>query len=298
MGGDGRAADHPGDFRPASTGWPAERAVIERGAIIGRELWVDAVQELSPDELRPTVEQHLMSLVRKELVRGAASSLPGHEAFTFRHSLIRDAAYRAMPKELRFDLHARFGAWLERTGAEAFAEIIGYHFEQSYRYRAELGLLDADAELTGWPSGRPTCSRGAGVALRPRRPRRLRPACSTGPSGSRTGDRLEPSDRARRSIQALGQLDQACGRGAGAGLRGRPPRGRPAGARGEPRARPARPPGARRPEFGVKEMRAAAEAALAIFEELGDELGGARVACGPRPSVDLTAAAGGSAPRR
>jgi hypothetical protein len=37
--------------------------------------------------------------VRKELVRPDTPQLPGDEAFRFRHLLIRDAAYDALPKE-------------------------------------------------------------------------------------------------------------------------------------------------------------------------------------------------------
>jgi hypothetical protein len=59
--------------------------------------------------------------------------------------LIRDAAYHAMPKEQRGDLHQRFAAWLEGTAGQRVAEyeeILGYHLEQAYRYRAELGPPD------------------------------------------------------------------------------------------------------------------------------------------------------------
>ena len=41
---------------------------------------------------------HLMGLVRKELVRPSPAVLPDDDAFRFRHLLIRDAAYEALPK--------------------------------------------------------------------------------------------------------------------------------------------------------------------------------------------------------
>ena len=125
---------------------PAERAVIERAALVGRAFGVEAVQELSADALRPSIEQHLSSLVRKELVRRAAPSRADRGTYRFRHSLIRDAAYRSLSKELRSELHERFADWLEREDGSPPPEIVGHHVEQAYRYRAELGLLDGHAE--------------------------------------------------------------------------------------------------------------------------------------------------------
>ena len=124
---------------------PSERAVIERASVVGREFWVGAVDALVPTELRGSIPGTLMTLVRKELVRRGRSSLPGEDAFRFRHILIRDAAYRTISKELRSRLHETFAGWLERKAGERSAEyeeILGYHLEQAYLYEAELGPLD------------------------------------------------------------------------------------------------------------------------------------------------------------
>ena len=51
---------------------------------------------------------HLRSLTRKELVTPERSSLPGEDAYRFRHLLIRDAAYDAIPKSARSGLHRAF----------------------------------------------------------------------------------------------------------------------------------------------------------------------------------------------
>ena len=65
------------------------------------------------------------------------SSFPGEDGFRFRHALIRDAAYAGIPKRTRADLHERFAGWLELHGGRD--ELLGYHLEQAYRYRDELG---------------------------------------------------------------------------------------------------------------------------------------------------------------
>lgn len=129
-----------------------ERSVIERGAVEGKIFHRSAVAELAPDDIRGSVPDQLRSLSRKELVQPDRSDFAGDAAFRFRHLLIRDAAYSAMPKEARADLHARFARWLTRMSADHIAEyeeILGYHLEQAYRYRAELGPIDAQTVAVG-----------------------------------------------------------------------------------------------------------------------------------------------------
>ncbi len=124
----------------------AERSVLERGAVEGEIFHRGAVQALAPDEIQVT--PRLAALVRKELIRPDKTQLAGEDGFRFRHLLIRDAAYDALPKATRAELHERFAAWLEQHGAELVEldEILGYHLEQACRYRAELGL-PTDGEL-------------------------------------------------------------------------------------------------------------------------------------------------------
>ena len=129
-----------------------ERAVIERGAVEGKVFHRSAVAELAPEDVRASVADQLRSLSRKELVRPDRSDFAGDEAFRFRHLLIRDAAYGAMPKEARAELHARFAHWLTRMSGDRvgeYGEILGYHLEQAYRYRLELGPLDDETRRLG-----------------------------------------------------------------------------------------------------------------------------------------------------
>jgi tetratricopeptide (TPR) repeat protein len=111
---------------------PEERAIIERASIIGREFPLQAVAAIAESD----VTGPLLSLVRKELLRPAAFE----DGFVFRHALIREAAYEAVPKALRAELHERHGRWLAaRGGADV---VIGFHLEQAFRTRADLGPAD------------------------------------------------------------------------------------------------------------------------------------------------------------
>ncbi len=120
---------------------PAERAALERGSVEGRVFHQSAVEALGNGEPQAP---RLLALVRKQLVRPDTPQFAGEEAFRFRHLLIRDAAYDALPKAVRADLHARFADWLEERGADLVEldEIIGHHLEQAARYKAELEQAD------------------------------------------------------------------------------------------------------------------------------------------------------------
>ena len=128
----------------------SERGVLERGAVEGRVFHRGAVQALAPEELQ--VAARLNSLVRKELVRPDKAQLAGEDAYRFRHLLIRDAAYDALPKAMRAELHERFAAWLKGHGKDLVEldEILGYHLEQAYLYRMQLGPADE----RGWKLAR------------------------------------------------------------------------------------------------------------------------------------------------
>ena len=94
---------------------PAERRVLERGAVEGEVFHRGAVQALTPEEAQVT--PRLAALVRRQLIRSDRTQFAGDDGFRFRHLLIRDAAYDALPKSVRADLHRRYAAWLEQHGA-------------------------------------------------------------------------------------------------------------------------------------------------------------------------------------
>lgn len=125
-----------------------ERVAAERASVIGKEFWRTALLEIG-GELAA-----LPGLVRKELIRPYRSALfPVEDAFRFRHQLIRDAAYDGMPKELRSELHERFGRWLETNRSE-YEEIVGYHFEQAFRLKEQLGPVDDELRALAGRAGR------------------------------------------------------------------------------------------------------------------------------------------------
>jgi DNA-binding SARP family transcriptional activator/tetratricopeptide (TPR) repeat protein len=105
---------------------PAERAVLERAAVVGREFTRAAVDALAPEEGRGSATA-LLALVRRRFVRPDGER-PAEDAFLFDHALIRDATYAAIAKAERARLHERLARWLDQRGE--LDEIVGYHLEQ------------------------------------------------------------------------------------------------------------------------------------------------------------------------
>jgi class 3 adenylate cyclase/tetratricopeptide (TPR) repeat protein len=121
---------------------PDERSVIGIASVMGQVFYTDALAELAAGG--GPITPAIAGLVRRQFVRPERSDLSATDAMAFRHLLIRDAAYAAVPKAERADLHERFVGWLVHRGGAAAEqdEILGYHLEQAHRYRAELGAQE------------------------------------------------------------------------------------------------------------------------------------------------------------
>jgi class 3 adenylate cyclase/tetratricopeptide (TPR) repeat protein len=116
----------------------AERAVVDRAAVEGRNFHHAAVAELLPPAERPRLDDALAALQRRELIRPAREELPGEAGYRFSHILVRDVAYGLLPKATRAELHEAYAGWLEPRAGGAHGELVGYHLEQAHRCHAEV----------------------------------------------------------------------------------------------------------------------------------------------------------------
>ena len=107
-----------------------ERAVLERGAVVGREFWRVRLLPFRPKASWPGEPPPDVARA-KGLVRRAPSDLPHEDALRFHHVLIRDVAYAGIPKSVRAELHERAADWLEKRADEP-NEVVGYHLEQAH----------------------------------------------------------------------------------------------------------------------------------------------------------------------
>jgi DNA-binding SARP family transcriptional activator/tetratricopeptide (TPR) repeat protein len=124
---------------------PAERVTLEFAAALGDRFPAAPLAQLVPPDLCATLTRHLEALVRKELLRPAHLMASG-EGYRFRHILVREAAYRRLPKMVRADLHERYADWLEQASSletsGGLAELLGYHLERAHAFRLQLEPAD------------------------------------------------------------------------------------------------------------------------------------------------------------
>ena len=141
---------------------PVELRVVESASVIGLEFSSGAVSVLVQDgPVRTSLDHPLDALCSKQLIRRAQPSVA--DDFHFSHILVRDTAYARLLKRTRARLHERFAAWLTdtfRSRLAEYEEILGYHLEQSFRYRSELGPIDDHGRQLGAEASRYLSSTG------------------------------------------------------------------------------------------------------------------------------------------
>ena len=114
---------------------PDERALLGAAAVEGKAFRREHVRALLRE---PSVDNTLAELVRKGLIERDG------DGYRFHHQLIRDAAYEALAKRTRADLHERLAAALEpRLAPGTGDELLGYHRERAVLLRRDLGETDA-----------------------------------------------------------------------------------------------------------------------------------------------------------
>ena len=123
-----------------------ERELLEHGSIEGQVFHSSAIRALVASADSVDIDSGLAKLVRKDLIRPHHAGVEG-DAFSFRHLLIRDAAYERLPKATRAELHERFVRWLQTRASEhaELDEIAGWHAEQAVQYARELRRDDDPA---------------------------------------------------------------------------------------------------------------------------------------------------------
>jgi tetratricopeptide (TPR) repeat protein len=126
------------------------KEVAQVGAAIGREFSHAILAAAFPDDA-PALDRALDELVRSELAYRRGT--PPDAVYTFKHALVRDAAYSSMPRARRLACHARIAAAIQRDEPDIVAaqpELVAYHCqeagdaEQAIGYWLSAGRLAND----------------------------------------------------------------------------------------------------------------------------------------------------------
>jgi class 3 adenylate cyclase len=123
---------------------PTERAVLQAAAVAGRAFRPTTLRATLAELDPATVEPALESLLARDLITPAESG-----SYTFRHILIRDVAYNALPRAERIRLHTAVARWLEDFAADRideFVELIAYHELQAVQL-AQQSTVAPDTPL-------------------------------------------------------------------------------------------------------------------------------------------------------
>jgi class 3 adenylate cyclase len=131
----------------------SERAAVLAGAVMGKVFWRGPVERVTGDA--GSLGDTLAALERRDLIkREAVSAIAGEQQYTFRHMLIRDAAYEMLPRARRQGLHAELARYLEQEApatGEAVAQMARHWREAGEGDRAVRYFIEAAEEAErGW----------------------------------------------------------------------------------------------------------------------------------------------------
>jgi tetratricopeptide (TPR) repeat protein len=114
---------------------PDEKQVVQAASVIGRAFWRGAVTHLVEGPLKKNVAANLQGVLSKDLViEWETSHFAGEREYAFKHGLIREVAYEALPKARRGLKHRQVAEWMEKAAgdrSDEYVELLAYHYEQA-----------------------------------------------------------------------------------------------------------------------------------------------------------------------
>ena len=253
---------------------PGERACAELAAVVGMEFWTSGMERMSGEDLA----EPLAGLARKLVVEAVRRRGAATDMMRFRHLLLRDAVYEAIPKARRAQLHEKVGDWMlelteERRGEAE--EIVGYHFEAAARYHAELLGGAADAERVAAKAAQHLMSAGNRAGARQDDPTAAQfYARVVALVAEEDSSRLEPLIALGTALVRGGEISRAAD--ALAELRRRAARGDDARTDAEVRILELSLRRLTDPVWWAENGRSGASELTGVFQGLGDDLGAAK----------------------
>jgi hypothetical protein len=127
---------------------PEARQVLRAASVFGQVFWSGAVTALLGRDAETTsiTRDWLAEVVRREVVtERRAGKFYGETEYTFRHALVRDAAYAMLTDADRELGHRLAAQWLERVG-EPEALVLAEHFERGGERTRAVGWWRRAAE--------------------------------------------------------------------------------------------------------------------------------------------------------
>lgn len=101
------------------------KSLIQLGATIGRQFAFEVLQDVLR-AVRDQLDAELQRLIDSELV--SQQGVPPWSTYSFRHALIRDAAYESLTHRTRRDYHSRLSTVLKERFPDTAPEVLAHHF--------------------------------------------------------------------------------------------------------------------------------------------------------------------------
>jgi tetratricopeptide (TPR) repeat protein len=134
---------------------PGARRALRAASVFGQQFWGGAVMALLGAQRASETSRWLLHLTEREvIVKRGRGKFPGEEEYTFRHALVREAAYAMLVGEDRVLGHRLAASWLEEAG-ERDALTLAEHFDRGqaadravswYKRAAEQALEGNDLD--------------------------------------------------------------------------------------------------------------------------------------------------------
>lgn len=159
------------------------REIAQVGAVIGREFSYALLRDVVGGDER-ALKHALHQLEQAELI--SRHGAPPEAAYTFKHALVRDAAYETLLKSRRYQLHGKIAHLLEGKFADVVAsqpEIVAHHF-------TEAGLVERAIDFW-FKAGKLALSRSANAEAVKHLRQGLELTQSLAPDAARAGKELE-----------------------------------------------------------------------------------------------------------
>ena len=125
-----------------------QKELLQDASVCGTVTWDVLLARVSDVAGQRTALRALVA--RGLLLKHQRSSIAGATEYEWKHALIRDVAYDALPRTERAERHAQIAAWLRATsrgGREPTASI-AHHYECAWQLAASKTGPDPDPEVT------------------------------------------------------------------------------------------------------------------------------------------------------
>jgi class 3 adenylate cyclase/tetratricopeptide (TPR) repeat protein len=108
---------------------PTQRSLLQDAAVVGDHFWSGAVASMNAGDV--DVAERLRELQRRGMIRRSSTqTIEDQDEFSFSHGLVRDVAYKQIPRAGRVRRHLAVARWLEETAGDRLedrAEPLAYH---------------------------------------------------------------------------------------------------------------------------------------------------------------------------